>query len=427
MVNGWAVYANIFFTIVAFRLLKKSDSTPIATTIAMVALTATIPLFEGPILSEATMETASVVSWGWGAILWVISIGVLAAATGIRSGILPESTLKIVPVLFASLLIAIGAYRMYQWKNANDQEREIYLPKSMAFSVADFYGIPFVWPTGPVVDAGDSVAVEIDGSLRSDVTPYVSIRVPELLSYERFGYDWQKFELADMPTLTVRSTVKPKNIALQVKRTPEGAVIRILNRASNTALYEQHLRLIVAKNNRTHVFPTSDSIEWSGLSRGYYDALKIALNPVVVPSEISPASRNIGKNKTQMKLAEEAAIPCEEKRTYFKSPDSFDNLDGRYVILDRYHNFAALCSKSYVGLIFVWSTPSRSSKLGSDVYLYDRITLRPLAKFSDRDECVYGVSCNEYVQPESISRVRIENDKVSVDTAAGVALVKRKY
>jgi len=309
-VNGWAAYANIFFLVIAFKLLRDADSIPISLSIAMVALAATIPMFSGIVQSEGTMATVPVVSWGWGAVLWLMSVGVLATATACRADLLPESILKTVPLLLVSLLIGVGAYRMHQWGIANDQEREMYLPKSMALSVANFCGVPFVWPTGPVVEAGEVVAMDIDGGLRSDVTPYMPIKLPEFLRYERFGYDWEKFELADIPSITVRSTSQPKNIVLQAKTTPEGGVIRILNRATNAILYEQPLRLGVTKDGRKGVCPLSGSDQWSGLSRGHYDALKVALGPVIKSTATTASLGNAGDRKLQTKLLSEEAKPC---------------------------------------------------------------------------------------------------------------------
>jgi hypothetical protein len=428
-VNGWAAYANIFFLVIAFKLLRDADSIPIGLSIAMVALATTIPMFNGIIQSEGTMATVPVVSWGWGAILWLMSVGVLATATACRAGHLSESILKTAPLLLVALLISVGAYRMHQWDIANDQEREMYLPKSMALSVANFCGVPFVWPAGPVVEAGGVVAVDIDGGLRSDVPPYMPIKLPEFLHYERFGYDWEKYELADLPSITVRSESQPKNIVLQVKTTSEGGVIRILNRATKSVLYEQPLRLGVAKDGRKRVCPLSGSDQWSGLSRGHYDALKVALGPVIKSTGTSDALGNAGERKIQTKLLSEEAKPCGGSVQYFDYKNAERDLDGRRVVFDRdVRNLSPFCSPSYVGLIFVRSGPAGApDRLNSDVYLYDRQTLQPLASFNDRGGCLVSGRCSGFVPPENINGLRIEDDRVTVNTAEGVAVAKRRY
>lgn len=428
-VNGWAAYANIFFIIAAFKLVRKPDSIPIGISIAMVVLAATIPMFNGPIQNEGTMATVPVVSWGWGAILWLSSIAVLATATACRAEILPESIPKIVALLLVALLIAVGAFRMHQWGNASDQDREMYLPRSMAFSVANFCRVPLVWPTGPVVQEGESVAVEIDGPLRSDVPPYMPIKLPEFARYERFGYDWEKFSLADLPSMTVRSTAAPKNIVLQVKSTPDGGVIKILNRATSAVLYEQPLRLGVAKDGRKRVCPLSGSDQWQGLSRGYYDALKVALGPVIKSGGATVSLENAGDRKPQTKLLSEEAKPCGGRGAYFDSKNAEQYLDGRQVVVGGdIRKLSTFCSPSYIGLVYVRAGPVGSSyRLNSDVYLYDRKSLRPLASFNDRSGCLVSGQCNGTVPPENIEGIQIENDKVTVNTAEGVAVSKRRF
>lgn len=428
-VNGWAAYANIVFLFAAFKLLRRPDSIPVVSSITVTALAATIPMFDGPIQSEGTMATVPVVSWGWGAILWLFSIAVLATATACRAKLLPESTAKTVPFLLGAMLIAVGAYRIHQLGNASDQDREMYLPKSMAFSVADFCRVPLVWPIGPVVQSGEIIALEIDGPLRSDVAPYMPIKLPEFVRYERLGYDWNKFQLADIPSMTVRSTPEPKNTLLQVKTTPDGGVIKIVNRTTRVVLYEQPLRLVVAKDGRKRVCPLSGSDQWSGLSRGHYDALKVALGPIIKSSSSTASSEKLIDRPPQTKLLSEDAKPCGSRGMYFDSNNSEQDLDGRHVVLHGdVRKLSPFCSSSYVGLVFVRSGPvGAPDRLNADVYLYDRKTLRPLASFNDRSGCLVSGECSGTVPPENIAGLHIENDKVIVNTVEGVAAIKRRF
>lgn len=429
-VHGWAAYSNIFFIIAAFKLLRRPDSIPIGVSTAMVALAATIPMFEGTIQNAGTMAIYPVVSWGWGAVLWLMSISVLATATACRANLLTESTLKTVPFLLGAVLIAVGAFRMHQFGNASDQDREMYLPRSMAFSVADFCRVPLVWPAGPVVQSGEIIAIDIDGPLRSDVSPYMPIKLPEFVRYERFGYDWEKFDLADIPSITVRSAPESKNIVLQVKSTPDGGVIRILNRASSAVLYEQPLRLVVAKDGRNRVCPLSGPDQSKLLSKGHYDALKIALGPVIKSSSSTVSSGNAGDRKSQTSLLSEEAKPCGLKSAYFDSQYAEQDLDGRHVVLSGdIRKLGTFCSPSYVGLVHVRSGPVGSpDRLNSDVYIYDRKTLRPLASFNDRSGCLAsGGACRETVPTEDIVGLQIEDEKATVNTVEGVAVAKRRF
>jgi hypothetical protein len=428
-VSGWAAYANIFFILASFKMLKKPDSVPIGISIAMVVLAAMTPIFNGPIRDEGSGTIVPVVSWGWGAILWFLSIAFLAIATACRAKLVPKFNLKLVPIFLGALLITVGAYRMYQWGNASDQDREMYLPKSMAFSVADFCRVPLVWPTGPLVQADETVAIDIEASLRSDVAPYMPIKLPEFVRYERFGYDWEKFQFADMPSMTVRSSPEPKNIFLQVKRTTDGGVIKILNKSTNAVLYEQPLRLVTAKDGRMRVCPLSGSEQWSGLSRGHYDALKVALGPVIKPKSATVSSGNANDHKSQIKLLSELAKPCGNKRAYFDSQNAEQDLDGRRVVLGGdIRKLSTWCSPSYVGLVFVRSGPvGMTERLNSDVYLYDRKTLKPLASFQDRSGCLASGGCSGTVLLDNIEGLLIEDEKATVNTAEGVATSKRRF
>ena len=428
-VSGWAAYANVFFIMVAFKLLRKSDSIPTGITIAMVTLAASMPLFEGLILSEANLAIMPVVSWGWGAIFWLMSVGVLASATASRALLLPESIFKIVCVLLGAFLIAVGAYRMHQWGNASVQDREMYLPKSMAFSVADFCGVPLIWPTGPVVQAGETITVDIDARLRSVAAPDGPLKLPEFMRHERAGYDWEQFEPKGGPSMIIRSVASPKTIVLQVKSTPEGGVIKLLNTATGAVLYEQPLTLGITKNGHKRVCPLSGSDKRGGLSRGYYDALKVALGPVIKSSDTNVWFADAGDRKSQTKLINEEAKPCGSRGTYINVNDTEQELDGRHVVFGGYaRKLSTFCSPSYVGLVFVGSGPvGRSRRLNSEVYLYDRKSLRPLASYYATPRCEDSGRCSATVPLENIVGLQIEDDKATVNTAEGLAVVERFF
>jgi hypothetical protein len=280
-----------------------------------------------------------------------------------------------------------------------------------------------------MVQSGEIIALDIDGPLRWDVTPYMPIKLPEFVRYERLGYDWDKYSLADIPSMTVRSTPEPKKTLLQVKTTPDGGVIKIVNRATRVVLYEQPLRLVVAKDGRKRVCPLSGSDQWSGLSRGHYDALRVALGPIIKSSSTTASLGKLIDRPPQTKLLSEVAKPCGSRGMYFDSNNSEQDLDGRHVILNGdVRKLSPFCSSSYVGLAFVRSGPVGSpDRLNADVYLYDRRSLRPLASFNDRSGCLVSGACSGTVPPENIAELHIEDDKAIVNTVEGVAAIKRRF
>jgi len=114
---------------------------------------------------------------------------------------------------------------------------------------------------------------------------------------------------------------------------------------------------------------------------------------------------------------------------YFDSKNAEQDLDGRRVVFGRdVRNLSTFCSPSYVGLVFVRSgTVGAFDRLNSDVYLYDRQTLRPLASFSDKGGCLVSGGCSGFVPAGNIDGLRIEDDKATINTAEGVAEAKRRY
>ena len=155
--------------------------------------------------------------------------------------------------------------------------------------------------------------------------------------------------------------------------------------------------------------------------------MKVALGPVIKSNDATASSGNAGDRKPQTRLLSEEAIPCSNRGVYFDSKNAEQELDGRHVIFPGdIRKFSTFCSSSYIGFVYVRSGPVGSSdRLNSDVYLYDRKSLRPLASFNDRSGCLVSGGCIETVPPENIEGLQIEDGKATVLTVEGVAVVKR--
>jgi hypothetical protein len=106
-VLGFAVYANLFFVPVAIRLfLGKRPTIAVG---LMLVLAATLPFFRGVIADEGSGAVLPVVSWGWGAVLWIVAIVLLALAAAVRAGRAAATTARDLAILLAALDTANAA------------------------------------------------------------------------------------------------------------------------------------------------------------------------------------------------------------------------------------------------------------------------------------------------------------------------------
>jgi len=228
--------------------------------------------------------------------------------------------------------------------------------------------------------------------------------------YQSSGFTWVTYGEGDSNryypiVVKVRHSAQPRDFTLQVKATEEGAVIRLARNVTGEVLYEQNLRTIPPKNphGSPEYCPTGRRNE------GYRQAVLRALGqtgrPLVIASypEIKP---------------EFAHEPCDPGKPGIDGIKNLQDWDGRQVVLElgglrRYRGF---CSKSYIILASV-DAPSRTpNDLQGEIYVFDRPTLQPLARFGKRNSC--GSSCAK-ISSDVISGVRIANDYATVETVQG--------
>lgn len=160
MVNGWAVYSNFFFLAATIKLV--GGKTPVRSVGFMLLLATTLPLFRGVIQDEGSGTALPVVSWGWGAILWLTSLLLLAMAAAVHGGVLNRLRVKLLSSAIGVTLIAIGIVHIQQTRNANLQEIEMFLSKGMAFTNAEFCGVPFSWPSESLVPPGELIKLDLE-------------------------------------------------------------------------------------------------------------------------------------------------------------------------------------------------------------------------------------------------------------------------
>ena len=409
-VGGWAAYANIFFVIAALRL--HSGRQPITSVFAMLALGATLPLFKGVVLDEGSGAIGPVVSWGWGAGIWLSSLVLLATAAAIRARRLPPIGAKVVMAALLAGFVAVGALHFQQRAAANLQERAFYLSGGMAYTRAPLCGIPLT--------AVDAALLPPDAIVTRDMDPALAdaekdgLSLPLLPNYQEGDFAWIKVGNWDAKVRVATDLNRP---VFQVRKTERGAVVRLLGSPSGPVLYEQESKVMhTPKGDRRYYCPMPDSSPV-----GYGKNLRRALGQESVSQR--PFQRK--------KLVDEIArTPCGLGAAGKKDGQGFKNWygekgltdwDGRQVIV--ISNFlrsqAGFCSDSYIVLTHIREIPATGTKEFIPIArVFDRKTLQPVAIYGAGRQCPPSVKCPE-VPSEFATGVRISDSGPVIETTAG--------
>ena len=126
VVRGWAAYANLFFVIATIRLMTGGQ--PCKSVVVMLALAATLPAFQGAIISEGA-SASPVVSWGWGAFLWIVSLLLCTLAAAVRAGKVKTAGALASLALLIACAVGIHELNLHQRRLANERKRPT-LPSS---------------------------------------------------------------------------------------------------------------------------------------------------------------------------------------------------------------------------------------------------------------------------------------------------------
>lgn len=410
-VNGWAAYANLLFFYVIRRLFNGQNAYKSA--VFMFLLAATLPIFRGVIHDEGSMGVDPVASWGWGAILWLISLAIVLCAATIQAfpGI-TKICLTVLSVGSLCALIPTTIIHYLQWQKANIQERQTFLPTGTAFTREPLCGIAVNWPDESLIPEGEIVSLDIDPELKSASHDKPFLWLPNFLYYQEGNFDWRVFGNPINPTIRVRSPAQLHRFVIQARRSSSGgAYLQLLDRQSNTMLYEQRLVVIQTVRGNSMFCPYSSISNW--MQKGYDQALlhavgqdKQTLSPVRIKSELV---RN----------------PCSVSQRL--KDDNWTNLyewDGRVVgISASYATYAGFCSDNYAVLVSVSDSPPSPGDhyLSSHMQVFERITLKPVAMFSDGRPS--GRPGSRILENDLIEGVRIEGTKAIIETAFGESTV----
>lgn len=420
---GWGAYANPFFVYVVFKS-HRGKPAPVAV-LLMLLLALTTLSFDKMLVNEAG-STSQVVSWGWGAILWGLSLATIAIASmslrlNLRTG---RALVVTVMVTICVLLLATGGIRYQQWQQANEQDRRVFLSPSMAFTTAELCSADFIWPEASLIPAGERISVEVDERLKGDSRS--SLSLPQLPGiHQEEGMAWVTFDDNPFPISTVKVQVPIANARylLHVGKTDSGAIIQMLDTLKRVSLYEQPLAIRQNKNGYATYCPTAWEPSIAGM--GYRKAILRLVQREPRPSNL-PALR---PEAISERCAPEKGVRVGEWVTW----------DGREIVLpDRlYGHDTGLCSESYAAIVQVGlqmeHADSPPEVRYAKVWLFDRPSLRPISGFSYRKNENSGAvngrrAMHKYYEApaEMVQGLFIENsDTIRVQTQLGEIVLSR--
>lgn len=160
---GFAVYANIFYIYAWFKLLLGKNKPRVS--IIMMLLLASLTVFLNEIMYDARPAYIELASWGWGAIIWGMSVLLLAYAVWLPEKYHKPRYALLPPIaFFSTIAIALNLLKYHQYQQANEDERKRYLPIWVAFSVHEFSGIIYKEPPKNL-NITENTVFELEGNL----------------------------------------------------------------------------------------------------------------------------------------------------------------------------------------------------------------------------------------------------------------------
>lgn len=415
MLHGWAVYANIFFIYAVIRILLGRK--PTLAILCMIVLAATMPFFTGVVENEGNGEWLPIASWGWGAFIWLISLFILTCAALFQTLRLGARSLIVVTLAVFGTLSFISFKHHEQWLKADVPERQLYLSDGLAITRSSFCGEKLIIPTNPVLAAGTVLEEDIDPDLQRH-RPWIIL--PHIPNYHADGYDWVSYSVDNhrSAALTVRYRSAANHPLLQVKRTGNGAVIRILAEDRKNILYEQRLSLKQIEK-KSPIYCPMESQEYSNTkarSTGYDKELLHALGESTSKDHVWDASLSSEDASERCSLGPKGLDGIKDLRLW----------DGRQVIFGNglLSTGQGFCSKNYILIENLAPYSSAPQKLGYVIEIFDRTTLRPLAVFNGVHECTSLDTCNIF-KKEVATGVRVSNSTAVIESPYGGFIANR--
>ncbi|NHZ41482.1 hypothetical protein [Massilia aquatica] len=401
--NGWAVYANPFFLYAAWRLCM--GKVPRKSIVLMLLFAASFALLNG-IPGVTIGHGPQAVSWGWGAFMWLWSLVLLTAATAARRSIIGVRGALVLGLLMVLSFVAAVTLHGRQWRAAGDEDREVLLPPGMIFTTSDLCPVALISPP-PDVPGGEPLVLDLDVRVLKPAGAGPALALPGgFTEAHADGSAWIAYADRD-DSLMIRQAAQPGTLVLQVKAQGDGAVLRLLKGEPRRVLYQQRLASVDNGHARPRsLCPLMERPPNVGLRFEYGRVLLHAMGQGLPFTQDKPLVR-----------AETARQRCPIGSADIDGIAGLRSLDGRQVIAaGRMGGMSGFCSASYVvlagDLARSGDTPQRPV-----VYVLDRKSLRPLARFEGQRSCPPSI-CAPGPQA-TLGGVRLEGASAVIETARG--------
>ncbi|WP_020484608.1 hypothetical protein [Methylomonas sp. MK1] len=411
MSNGWAVYANVFFISVFFKVI--SEKKPVWSVLFMVGFAATLPLCNEILVNE-NGGMSPITAWGWGAIIWIEALILMACAAFVQIGLLGARGLWLSGILMIAVFLGVYQLHLRQLREANEQEKTLFLSGKMAFMTLDPCGIEVTWPERQMIQSNATLGVYMDAQLTEPKKgmPHLYLPMPDNYIEIQDDREWMVYGQYKGYGIRVLRAKQNNYPVLEAKANQGGAVIRLIGEKKEV-LFEQLLR-IKSLGDRSYYCPLDSQYEKNypqgKLADGVDSALKIVLGFNGSPKQMEK------KSAISDELAEEH---CGFHMIRLKDGKLHGVMDRRNVIIDFswIEDYTEFCSDHYVALVQVNEGTKNDHSLGGSMFLFDRNTLRPIVRFTSNSR--KGSDKYSFLNPNKLQSVRISQSSMLVQTEIG--------
>lgn len=406
-----AVYANVFFMYAQARILAGKEAS--GSVVIAVILALTTPFFRGAGVNGADGSTPALIGWGWGAVVWLLAIALLATSEALRSDLIDRKGLVVTGIVLSVIFSGVVALSVYQWKIANVQETPRYLRPGMALTTRHLCGVPLEWPDSPKIPAGELVQIDYeDRLLRSGEFSPVLPR-PRAQRYQLDGYDWfEPFAASgDDLKFLVGEKSASKRYLLQGQRTQSGAVVRLINAGTSEVLYEQQLRIV-----KEGPFSSSYCPDLGG-EVGVQAAILRAIGQSKTPNWSNDQRLETANSRVRCDAQVDARMPEIKGEKLFSWNGSLVKASK-----GQFDRSAAFCFDDQIGVVQIRRGHSPSDrKIVVDVF--DRKTFLLIARFDSSGKCPID-QCDSSLVTEAVG-LKIENGLATIDSGGKIVVLKR--
>ncbi len=367
--GGLAVYANLFY----FYALLKSASKKPPTVAAIIMLVLASLTFTFDCVPHGA-GCSSVYAWGWGAVFWMLSILALTFVVFI-SDTNVKTEVSVIVFLLLTILLPVCLYRTYQYQQANAQERERYLPPSVAFTTVEFGGVPYNPPQKNVTFNQNTVlAIEgdIDIMRLRTIDKNFSVRLPNL--FQHSDTFWRVYPRAVSPQFRymdgyVALLDEPKTVdyhyGIRQISSQRGEIF--ITDANNNTVWQTE---IAKKNDKYYPDYGSD----------FFDLFRPLLTGNSNPNYIYWQ----GNDHQKKQFNEITSKHCPFIKE--KNSDSINiKWNGQRIQLDNNYGeiqSEAFCSENYAFLLLVKESSRKKELPSLNVIVFEKQTMLPLWHFS---------------------------------------------